>query len=738
MISKKISILFIYVFLMFVSKANDTLEINSVVTNAIYPNKFTGISSMTMYEHIDTIYNPNTHTFTSKIFDTIYNLIKPLNLKVFRFPGGTIGNYYHFYGKGHGIDTSETTCATGRIGEAAFANQHLGFDQKADRNIIEFFKEEIDTLKKYGDNIGVCYRINSHTHFYKGDLKKHTDSIQYLISKYFTTDTAFLSTNGNTLDSTKINTMVSKLLTIQSDPIYIRIKKKLISDSAFYYRFKENTDAVSYLKNNRINILGAEIGNETYAEYVVFDDDLNYLGYDCTNVPPNFHYDLWQLPVRYYIEGMLKNNLLVSLYADTLKSRFNIYSAVPANNGFNYLTLDNQYNPVHIKPYDLTVKKSDLWNKYFASQNNVSALIPHIYSQEFMSCSTYMNADSTYNLPFSEINKIATRFYKYYIDTLLVYNLKRFNFYANNKPLWITEWNFSEGSFANNTFLHAFYDYYFIRKMVDIHDFSTNYVQILLYHHLSGGSHTWPIIRTRITGHQFNTQKQITYSPFYIWSNTINKHVKRLKTPFWNTNPNTIIDAFIDSSKQNIIIQYANMDTNTHFIDLKNLIIKNNLLSKEFSIDKIDYYQLDAASILSTNYTTCSFFTEPNYATSYQILEDTLASTDTLFLPGISMGKFTLHLKNKVNTAIPKSSKKNGFSLYPNPSQNTLIVQLQNQNMVFPLTYTIYDSLGKLILSDAITELQSTIDISSIAQGWYQLQLTKNGQHLDTKSFIKM
>ncbi|MEZ5053216.1 MAG: T9SS type A sorting domain-containing protein [Chitinophagales bacterium] len=113
------------------------------------------------------------------------------------------------------------------------------------------------------------------------------------------------------------------------------------------------------------------------------------------------------------------------------------------------------------------------------------------------------------------------------------------------------------------------------------------------------------------------------------------------------------------------------------------------------------------------------------------------ATTDTLFLRGISMGRFT-HLKNKVNTAIPKSSKKYGFSLYPNPSQNTLIVQLQNQNMVFPLTYTIYDSLGKLILSDAITELQYTIDISSIAQGWYQLQLTKNGQHLDTKSFIKM
>ncbi|MEZ5025188.1 MAG: T9SS type A sorting domain-containing protein [Chitinophagales bacterium] len=718
--------------------ANDTIDINLTTSSTPYPNKFTGVSSMSMYECVDSTFNNANQTIQTNIFDTIYNLIKPLNLKVFRFPGGTIGNYYHFYGNGHGIDTSETTCAPGRVGNVDFANMHLAIDKRMDKNIIEYFREEIDTLKKYGDGIGVCFRVNSHTHFYKGDLKQYSDSIQYLIYKYVNADTSILNTNGNNLDSNKINTIVNQLMQLQNDAIYKRIKNKLVADTGFNRRFKENMDAAAYLLQHGISILGAEIGNETYAEYVVFDDDLSFLGFDCTQAPDSFHYDLWQLPLRYYLEGMIKNNLLVGLYADSLKTKFNIYSAVPANNGYNYLTLDANYQPVHVKPYDITVKKSDLWNKYFASQTNVFAMIPHIYSQNFMSCSDFMNVDSIYGINKQTANQIALRFYKYFIDTLLDYNLKRFHFYSNNKPLWITEWNFSDASYATNTFIHAFYDYYFIRKMLDINDVAPNYVQILLYHHLTGGSYGWPIIRTYLNSvnHQFVSQKQTTYYPFYLWSNTMAQQVKRIKTPFWQNIPNTIVDVFKENSNKKIIVQYINSDSVAHFIALNQTKFVDQ--NEEYVADSVTSYIFDAESLLSTNFSTCTYYNNTNFSTGFQELTDTVSHQDTLWLPAYSMGKFNISLKNDIQTNIKKTGSNFQFNIFPNPTKNTITLQLLNSKFLhFPYTYNIINEVGNIVLNGKILASNTQIDVSKLASGWYHIYLENKLKEASNKAFIK-
>ncbi|HNE50805.1 MAG TPA: hypothetical protein PLZ64_06665, partial [Chitinophagales bacterium] len=189
---RKIVAIIVCIFSIFTAYSLDSLNINQTILTTAYPNKFTGVSSISMYEHISSNYDSTTHAYNTHIYDTIYSLIKPLNLKVFRFPGGTIGNYYHFYGKGYGIDTSETVCAPSRVGTFNFANMFLSFDNKVDKNIISYLSEEIDTLKKYTDGIGICFKVNSHTHFYKGDLKKYTDTVQQLINKYFIADTAFL------------------------------------------------------------------------------------------------------------------------------------------------------------------------------------------------------------------------------------------------------------------------------------------------------------------------------------------------------------------------------------------------------------------------------------------------------------------------------------------------------------------------------------------------------------------
>jgi len=111
---RKILFIFICLFCASSSFSIEPLNVNQTVLGTAYPNKFTGVSSMSMFEHVSSEYDSTAHSYKTHIYDTIYSLLKPLNLKVFRFPGGTIGNYYHFYGKGHGIDTSETMCAPGR------------------------------------------------------------------------------------------------------------------------------------------------------------------------------------------------------------------------------------------------------------------------------------------------------------------------------------------------------------------------------------------------------------------------------------------------------------------------------------------------------------------------------------------------------------------------------------------------------------------------------------------------
>ena len=158
--------------------SSDSLDISKTRLNSPYPYIFTGMSSMSLNDQvlIDTDFSGA--TVSSKLSDTILSLTQPLGIRTFRFPGGTIGNFYHFYGKGYGIDTSETNCAPGRIGYP-WANNFLKFDRKADKNIIEYFKDEMESYQQKGEAINVSFRLNSLTHFYKGDLISFSDSILY-------------------------------------------------------------------------------------------------------------------------------------------------------------------------------------------------------------------------------------------------------------------------------------------------------------------------------------------------------------------------------------------------------------------------------------------------------------------------------------------------------------------------------------------------------------------------------
>ncbi|MBK9329643.1 MAG: T9SS type A sorting domain-containing protein [Sphingobacteriales bacterium] len=725
----------IFTFLTSKAYSNDTLDISQTVLNDPYPGIFTGISSMSLNDQINYAWDTAGTVISSHFSDTILSLTKPLGIKLFRFPGGTIGNFYHFYGNGYGIDTGETNCAPGRIGYP-WANLFLRFDRKVNKNIIEYFKDEVQAYQGSGKQVGVYFRLNSHTHFYKGDLIPFSDSIQYLINTYNNNNNAFLNSNGDFyLDSTNIWFYALSVFNIQQNGLFKRIKDKLVRTPGFYSRFKENLDALEYLKRYDIPVQGVEIGNETDADYIIYDDDLSYSGYDCvTNTTRADSTTLVNFPIRNFFEGLLKNWILVSLYADSIKARYNLPCGVPAAVRLSYLQPDSNHLPILIKPYGLTGKVKDLWNAYYGLQPNVSALIPHLYFQNFISCEDYAAIPEKKDKYI--INKLTELYIKAYCNNSMPYSLQSVFNTGNHKQLWVTEWNFTDQSYATGTFLHALYIYHFIRKSVELYEQRPNMVKTWMYHLLASAYYPWPLVRSgydTTDTHLYYAQKQIMFEPFFIWSNTLHQTVKKIKSAFVQTDANITADAFVNDAAKEIYIQFVNTDTLPHALPLYNRSIRkgNQLLL----IESGSSYIADADNFTSTGFSNCEYINQTMDENGYRILPDTLTQFDSLVLPGLSMGKYTLHYTNAVTSYTAENTVNQAY-LYPNPVQGLLHIiwnrELNNQHAAF----CIFNTLGEMVFQSPVLNNHTTLNTSFLSPGFYSLQIVSKNQIIENHKII--
>jgi len=75
------------------------------------------------------------------------------------------------------------------------------------------------------------------------------------------------------------------------------------------------------------------------------------------------------------------------------------------------------------------------------------------------------------------------------------------------------------------------------------------------------------------------------------------------------------------------------------------------------------------------------------------------------------------------------------FSVYPNPAQNTLKINMNNL-MLQDAQYTIYDIYGRSLLTAAVTAPQQEIDVTQLPAGQYILQV-KTSSHQGALKFIK-
>ncbi len=726
----KYSFLTAFIFLKVHIFLADTLDISQLIYEKKINPRICGVGA----ESIEDQLNFETDSLGARIHSNyspaVLDITKHMRLTTFRFPGGTLGNFYHFYKNGYGVDTTETDCAPGRL-RNPFASAYSPSTYSSPRNYIYDFNEQLQALRNEGNDVGVYYMLNINTHFYKHDLTKYNTEVYNKLLLY-SNNNPILQTNGDSqMDSTYTATWVNLLNRVLADTFFVRMKNEICHDSAFLYRFEENMNAIRYLRSQNIKLLGAEFGNESFADYPLFDDDLTDFGYDCTNAPPGTFISSTSAPLKTFFKGLIKMKVLASIYADTLKSmdiKFGLPYAVP----FTYLTYNASNDTIlYVEPYTPVSRKFDLWNAFFKSQTNLAdAAIPHIYFQHIADCDYYTNETQKPTL-----NKLLLRIYDKYAGFVLPGILNQCSRFSGKNEIWITEWNYDANSYSTNTMLAG----YFIRSVlsslekIQIEDTSIHLYSN--YHSYANGYQGIVLIRTQRQTNTLLANRQIVCYPFEMYSSTITKGVYKLK-PQHKLNlrlSEKIVDVYYSPEYKTLDLLYANPDSTVDYILLKNKIFKIDNI--EYEVKRTKRFVLAASSLTSSDLSACATVRQEN--NTHRVLYDSAdIFVDSLPIPAISVGKFTLLLTPKISTHL-LTSERQVFKIYPNPAEDILHIEMP-ETIVGECSYKILEIDGKVFQSGIILNNKATVSILNLPKGLFVLQFIKDDKLIDNQKFIKL
>jgi hypothetical protein len=111
------------------------------------------------------------------------------------------------------------------------------------------------------------------------------------------------------------------------------------------------------------------------------------------------------------------------------------------------------------------------------------------------------------------------------------------------------------------------------------------------------------------------------------------------------------------------------------------------------------------------------------------ILNVTTNNNNQLFRCVITLGSCSVtsavvFLKVDNNIGINEVSESILFSVYPNPAQH--VINLKADAKLLESAYTIYDNIGKLVLTGKITSENTVIEIGNLSGGIYLLSVGAN------------
>ena len=706
---------FICLFLKGLSQTNSPIELD----NSYDINDFNGLSGI----NLAMIYSSISGDFQNgkyqncQISAPIIAKIKAWNIRNFRFPGGSISNYYHFNGLyGYGSDSLEFECKPNYYFNKEIKN-NLSNDKSFNCNFIYPFADAMVKLKEEGQSIEVNYVVNLFSHINHKHFYTYNTTIDSLFNKYDSIFENLKTKKLKLMDSTEIRILSDILGKMVLDNQFIEIKNNLEVDSSFKYYLKENLDALKYLISRNINLKRIELGNELFAKNLLLDDDLSEIGVDCRDTILET-FDKGNFLGKNLIESLFKYQLLAEIYISNINTIGNFeYGIVSAPSNASIISENS-----NLKIKDIFGNNSKL--KYFwnISVNRIptKAVITHSYAQTNFNCEdiNQNNIELLFNY--------AKELYNFYVDSLYFYDHKKLKSEFPNKEIWETEWNIGKPFMVANTLLHLGFvtdQLGNITKANALKDFN---LKNAVYHLLSSQSiYNYALLRTGYYGGaEYKDTLQLLHFAFDIWKEILNGQYKYLnlnKENLFKSNSNLTKDlrtySFFNQNENKFTFVYTNYGNNG--IKFVPSDIEFKLYSANQLLVKKEIKYLNGQNLYSTdrNCDDQKILYNINDV-QYFINDFQLINNDSINLPGYSVGIVNVYLSNA--TGIDYHYKLNA-KVFPNPSNDIFFVELDKPQ--YNLNIKLVDVLGKVVFQQPFGDYRKTSISTQGLNGLYFLTI---------------
>lgn len=316
---------------------------------------------------------------------------------------------------------------------------------------------------------------------------------------------------------------------------------------------------------------------------------------------------------------------------------------------------------------------------------------------------------------------------------------------SNNKKIWMTEWNFHEGTddttniFAN-TFNQAVLTVGWRMAMYRANWKFSGATDFFQYSALFNGvsvQQNGAISRrtgTTTVGDGTYDANSGTVRRMAYWASKLTRHIS-LDSLQWidataanfQNNENLRFYSFIDQQSKRLFLYYINAGDSAQTINIDSLKFNN------FNIDTVGVYK--ESFWVKNNYSTCGYGqlyeqnkyykTGPNWTKLFpndpvNTYSTSIVSANKHILKRKSIGLLKFNIQSVIGLD-EESKQSTSFSIYPNPSNISVLVKLNQEESGG--TIYIRDLLGRTIKQLSINGRETKINISDMNEGVYLLQV---------------
>jgi hypothetical protein len=523
-----------------------------------------------------------------------------------------------------------------------------------------------------------------------------------------------------------------RLLVIQNKTAFDLAKGLYMQNEGFRKRFDENMAAIHYYHDNNIPISHIEMGNEIYADFMLLDEDLSTIEFDCTTADSttNFAAPLSYLNIQQYSMALLKYYFVTSLYEDSIKAAFPntktglVLAPMRPTIGINEFFVASEM-PRGI----LSLNANYLWNKFVSSFSQCDGVVTHLYLQNLSNCSIHsLTSEDTITRAFNAIMD-------FFIETSFNTSLE-FQYLSMQpeiqKEHWVTEWNVNGRNAASNTYMHAQFVLRFMLKFLEWNKNNPNRkIDITTYFNLSTfQNYNYCMMRTGYdTEDIYHIDKQNLYYPMAYLNRAIQtgSHMIDLADSIWTNQDSIRFYTFYNPTKKEVSLIYINYAKKNKKFSLDSTKFQIDGKNEQWIIES--FRALQADKLLSTDF-GCPEITPAigEEATIRPI--NSLESNLEIIIPKNSFGEIILKREEIPTNA--KNFTREEFAVFPNPSSGNFLLQTQN---ISQGNLNIYNISGKILVSKANIIFPTEVNIT-LPSGTYFIEINNNHQRWQKKLII--